>query len=82
MYPPVLEHLEHEGRSASSRARADQQQVPGSVCCVVLTTVVEDCRLWTLPGSREKKGMERSACWVLICFVLDKSLLAASMPNL
>lgn len=55
MYPPVLEHLEHEGRSASSRARADQQQVPGSVCCVVLTTVVEDCRLWTLPGSREKK---------------------------
>lgn len=66
MYPPVLKHLEHEGRSAPSSTRADQQQVPGSVHCVVLTAVAEDCRLWALPGSRQKK--EWSDQHVGFCF--------------
>lgn len=28
MYPPVLELFEHEGRSAPSNTRADQQRIP------------------------------------------------------
>jgi len=40
MYPPVLEHLEHEGKSAPNNTRADQRRVPShSVPCVVLTAV-------------------------------------------
>lgn len=81
MHTPVLEYFEHEGWSALSNARADQQRVPSYVPCVVPTTVVQDRRLWPLPGSK-KKGMERSACWVLICLLLGKSLVAASMPGL
>lgn len=64
MYPPVLEHLGHEGKSAPSNTRADQQRVPCySVPCVVLTAVaawlLRIVALWLLPGSREK-GMGRS----------------------
>jgi hypothetical protein len=40
MYPPVLEHLEHEGKSAPNNTRADQRRVPShSVPYVVLTAV-------------------------------------------
>lgn len=51
MHTPVLEYFEHEGWSALSNVRADQQRVPSYVPCVVPTTVVQDRRLWPLPGS-------------------------------
>lgn len=66
MHSPVLEHLEHEGRSAPSNTRADQRRVPSySGPCAVLTAtaavwLLRIDALWSLPGSREK-GMGRSA---------------------
>lgn len=44
MYPPVLEHLGHEGKSAPSNTRADQRRVPS--CSVVSPASLRgaDCR--------------------------------------
>lgn len=71
MYPPVLEHLGHEGKSAPSNTRADQLRVPScSVPCVVLTAVsawlLRIVDLWPLPGSGEKQWGDQQ-CWVPIC---------------
>lgn len=47
MYSPVLEYFEHEGWSAPSSVRADQQRVPSSSHLVVLTTQVPWLRIVT-----------------------------------
>lgn len=58
MYLPVLELFEHEGRSAPSNTRADQQRIPScrAPCVVLNTAVAKDRRLWPLPGSRGKRN--------------------------
>lgn len=87
MRPAVLEHLVHEGRSAPSNTRADQRRVPSysaplrGADCRGRCVAVEDRRGVVSAWVKGKRNGPIIKCWVLICLVLGKSLLAASMPR-